>query len=138
MRLFIFFIIFMLEIKKTSKQTIPKLPYEKIKNKVLGEKYNLSLVFIGDKLSQKLNKQYRKKDKITNVLSFSLTKNEGEIFINLFRAKTEASYFSYSLKDFIAFLLIHSLVHLKGFKHSGRMDREEQKIRDFFNIKQTS
>jgi len=69
-------------IKNTTKGKLPRLPFEHMKDEVLGKNYDLSLVFIGDKLSRKLNKLSRKKDYPTNILSFPLSKNAGEIFIN--------------------------------------------------------
>ena len=45
------------------KQEYPKkIPYKKIKDYVLGNSYDLSLVFIGDQLSRKLNLEFRGKD----------------------------------------------------------------------------
>jgi probable rRNA maturation factor len=110
------------------------LPFVDIKNEVLGKDYDLSLVFIGDKLSKKLNKQYRGKNKPTDVLSFPLSKTDGEIFINLRLAKKEASEFERTYSNFIGFLFIHGLIHLKGFEHSSRMESEESKIRGKFQL----
>ncbi|MBU1046830.1 rRNA maturation RNase YbeY [Patescibacteria group bacterium] len=124
----------MLDIKNTTKKSNPSLPYEKIVDKVLGKKYELSLVFIGDKLSRKLNNQYRKIDKPTNILTFTLSKTEGEIFINLGLAKKEASKFERNYTNFVGLLLIHGLIHLKGYEHSSKMEREEEKIQKIFNI----
>ena len=59
------------------------IPYEKIANAVLGTKYELSLVICGDALARKMNHKYRKKSYKPNVLSFPLSKNEGEVFLNV-------------------------------------------------------
>ena len=53
-----------------------------IKESVLGKKYELSLVFIGDQKSRTLNKKFRKKDYKANILSFPVDEDMGEIFIN--------------------------------------------------------
>ncbi|MBU4536748.1 rRNA maturation RNase YbeY [Patescibacteria group bacterium] len=124
----------MLDIKNTTRKNNPSLPYEKIVDDVLGKKYELSLVFIGDKLSRKLNKQYRKIDKPTNILTFVLSKTEGEIFINLNLAKKEASKFERNYTNFVGLLLIHGLMHLKGYEHSSKMEKQEEKIQKIFNI----
>lgn len=104
------------------------MPFAKIKETVLGKKYELSLVFVGDKKSQSLNKSYRGKNKPTNCLSFPLDKNSGEIFLNLGRAKKEASSFGQKFDDFTTFLFIHSCLHLKGMEHSSRMEKAEMKF----------
>lgn len=96
----------------------PRLAWEKIKDYVLGRKYDLSVVFAGDSLLRKLNSRYRGRSKPTSVLSFSLSNKKGEIFINLRRAK----------KEEMAFLFIHSLLHLKGFEHGVKMERKEKEV----------
>lgn len=118
----------------TTKGKIPKLPFLEIKEKALGKKYSLSLVFIGDKKSQQLNNTYRGKNKPTNCLSFSLDKNSGEIFINPTKAKKEAKNFDRKFDNFIAFLFIHSLMHLKGMEHGSTMEKAEAQIRAKFGI----
>jgi probable rRNA maturation factor len=121
-------------ITNKTKGKVPPLPFVDIKNSVLGKKYSLSLVIAGDTLSRKLNKTYRNKDKPTNVLSFSLGDTEGEIFLNLKKAKAEAPQFSEKYKNFVGYLFIHGLLHLKGMDHGSTMENTERKIRRKFNI----
>ncbi len=123
-----------MDIKNTTRKKNPALPFQKIQEEVLGKKYELSLVLIGDKLSQKLNKKHRKINKPTNILTFPLSKSAGEIFINLNLAKKQAPKFDKNYTNFIGFLLIHGLMHLKGYEHSSKMEKEEKKIRDRFNL----
>ncbi|MBU1557621.1 rRNA maturation RNase YbeY [Patescibacteria group bacterium] len=123
-----------LDIKNTTKGKLPSLPFVDIKNYVLGEKYELSLVFIGDKLSKKINNEYRQKNTPTNILSFPLSKTEGEIFINYRLAQREAKKYNRKFSDFIGFLLIHGFMHLKGFQHSSRMERQEAQTRIKFGL----
>lgn len=122
------------EIKQESKGKLPRLPFVKMKNRVLGARYELSLVFASSSLSRKLNRTYRKKDKPTDVLSFPISKNSGEIFIDMKVAAREAKLFRKSPKNFIGILFIHALLHLKGYKHGSTMDKEEEKIRRIFGL----
>jgi rRNA maturation RNase YbeY len=122
------------EISNKTKVTLPGVPFRLIKEAVLGKKYNLSLVFIGEKRSQKLNATYRNKNKPTNILSFPLSETEGEIFIDLARSRKEAPLFDRSFDNFIAFLFIHGLFHLKGYNHGSTMESKEERIRKKFNI----
>ena len=105
-----------------------------IKSKVLGKKYNLSVVFIGKKAMQAVNFKYRQKNKPTDILSFPISETEGEIFINLDCSKTKAKEFGREFTNYLYFIFIHGLLHLKGFEHSSRMESEEQKIRKFFGV----
>ena len=117
-----------------SKGRLPSLPFLNIKNEVLGESYELSLVFTENALSHKLNKTYRGKDKPTNVLSFPLSENSGEIFIDTKKAKDEAGEFGKNFRNHVGHLFIHGLLHLKGMDHGSRMDKEEEKIREIFDL----
>ena len=124
----------MFDITNKTKSKPPRLPFCKMKKNVLGKKYELSLVFIGNKRSQKLNKQHRGIDKPTNILTFPLDKNEGEIFLDLTRAKTDAPLFDRNTKSFVGLLFIHGLLHLKGFSHGSTMEKEENKLCKKFSI----
>ena len=109
--------------------------WKKIKEEVLGKDYDLSVVEADDALMKKLNARYRKKAKTTDVLSFPLSKTEGEIFINLPLAKKEANEAGVEEKDYADYLFVHSLLHLKGYVHGEKMRKEEEKLIKKFKIK---
>jgi probable rRNA maturation factor len=111
-----------------------KIPFEKIADASLGKGYELSLVFCDSKFSKNLNKIYRGKDKPTNILSFPLSKTSGEIFIDLELCKKEAKKFGQTYTNFVGFLFIHGLLHLKGMRHGDTMERAETRLRKLFNI----
>lgn len=113
---------------------ISKLPLVLIKNKILGKKYELGLTFITPEKSKILNKQYRKKNKPTDILSFPISENEGDIFIDILTSKKEMVKFNRNFSNFICFLFIHGLLHLKGMVHGDKMEAEEKSFRKIFNI----
>ena len=121
-------------ITNETKGRLPRLPFVLYKNKILGQKYDLSLVFVTDMKIQKLNKHYRNINKPTDILSFPLTKNSGEIFICQKVSKIQAKEFGRSYINFIPFLLIHGMVHLQGFDHGNKMETLEEKWRKYFGI----
>lgn len=107
-----------LSVGNLTKLPTPKEDFGAIAEKVLGREYDLSLVFVGNTRMHRLNKSYRNKDYATNVLSFPLSKNSGEIVINL-----------RGLRGFSPLhLFIHSLLHLKGYEHGSRMESVEHKL----------
>ena len=114
------------------KNDLPKIDFCKIKEKILGKKYELSVLICGDKLSQKLNKSFRNKNYIPNTLSFPYNKSSGEIILNPRKAKKEAGAFGHDFKTHLIFLFIHSLLHLKGMTHSYKMEKEEEKWLKYF------
>lgn len=108
-----------------STRSIPHLPFGKMKDDILGGQYELSLVFVGDTRSRTLNKIYRGKTYVPNILSFPLEKDCGEIYINPTQARREAKKFNMTPTGFIGFLFIHGLLHLKGYAHGATMDKVE-------------
>lgn len=108
--------------------------FEEIKKAILGSKYELSFVFISAQKIRKLNKIYRNINKATDILSFPLTKNSGEIFICKTETKKMAREFDRSYDNFLIFLFIHGCVHLKGFDHGPKMEKMEIKFRKKFKI----
>jgi probable rRNA maturation factor len=121
-------------ISKTIKAGLPRLPFAEMADKVLPKDYELSLVFCADTLSRKLNNEHRGKDTPTNILSFTLDKKTGEIFINLELARRQAKKFDRKPDNFVAFLFIHGLFHLIGLDHGATMERAEEKVRKAFRI----
>lgn len=110
------------------------MPFKKIKEKVLGKEYDLSLVFLTPKEARELTRRTKNKDKASNVLSFPLTRTSGEIFICPSTAKKEAPSFNMPEREFIGYLFIHGLLHITGLDHSGTMERAEQKLLKHFNL----
>lgn len=122
------------EIKTTIRGSVPRIPFEAMAKAVLGDSYSLSLVVCGDKLAQKMNKEYRKKTYYPNVLSFPYSKTEGEIFLNIRKAEREARVMKTSAAKRAALLYVHGLFHLKGLNHSDHMEAQEQKILKKFKL----
>jgi len=96
-----------------------------IKNEILGMRYNLSIAYVSEKTSKELNTRYRNKNKSTNVLSFSLSKNEGELIICPKVVKKEYKKFNKTSTKFLGFLIIHGMLHLKGLDHGDKMEKLE-------------
>ena len=123
----------------------------------------VSVSIVGEEEIRELNKQYRDTDKVTDVLSFPAVDNPsrgvidisehgadlnpdtwllnlGDIIICLPRAKQQAKEYGHSLKREVAFLALHSLLHLLGYDHmephdEAQMNEIQNKVLDKLNIK---
>ncbi|MEX2029234.1 MAG: rRNA maturation RNase YbeY [Candidatus Paceibacterota bacterium] len=102
------------------------MEFDELKNDILGRQYSLSMAYVSEKKSRELNKKYRKKDKATNVLSFSLRKNTGELVLCKTVIKKEAETLKKNFQEWLGFLVIHGMLHLKGLKHGIIMERTEK------------
>ena len=109
--------------------------FTKLKNDILGKKYSLSIAYVNEKKSREINKKYRKKDKATNVLSFSLHENEGELVLCKMVIKREAKSSGKVFEEWLGFLVIHGMLHLKGLAHSSTMEKKENFYFEKFRLK---
>ena len=105
-----------------------RVPFKKIKDDILGEKYELSLALVGEKKARNVNIQSRKKDYAPNVLSFPFSAQSGEIYLTPSVSKREARDFGHKEREHLVFLYIHGLLHLKGFDHGSKMESLEEKF----------
>lgn len=99
----------------------------KFKNAVLGRRFDLSISVVPAAKMKVLNRQYRKINKPTDILSFPLSKNSGEIVLCLPEVKSHAKTFNTTAEKYLPYLVIHGMVHLKGHDHGRIMDKLEVK-----------
>lgn len=100
----------------------------------------VSVTFCDNEYIKKLNAEFRNKDSATDVLSFPMYDFDdegdpaenpdgsislGDIVISLERAKEQAKELGNSFEREVAFLVIHSTLHLLGYDHERSADDEE-------------
>ena len=107
---------------------VPRIPFGEIAQTILGKNFELSLVICGDTLARRMNREHRKKTYAPNILSFPLSRREGEIFLNVRCAEREARRYHMPLRERLAYLFVHGCFHLKGLDHGDRMEQEEQRV----------
>ncbi|MDQ2932823.1 MAG: rRNA maturation RNase YbeY [bacterium] len=117
-----------------TKAQIPKIDFVSIKDATLGKKYTLNLIFTTPARIKKLNTIYRNKEHATDILSFPISKTEGEMYISQKESRIEAKKFERTYENFLAFLFIHGCTHLKGYDHGDIMEGIEIKLRNKFKI----
>lgn len=108
------------------------VPYSSLKQKILGARYQLSIVFSTPKTMRALNVHYRKKTYLPDVLSFPYDTRTGEIYLSLSTIRAKAREAGVPYQSHVLRLLIHSMLHLKGYRHSSRMEREEARFTKLF------
>ena len=78
----------------------------------------VSVVFVGSGYCRKINRLYLNHDFVTDVLTFPMESGrilDGEIYVNLDRAKTQAKEYGVSFGNEVARLVIHGTLHLVGY-----------------------
>lgn len=107
----------------------------------------ISVRFVDDEIIHELNREYRHVDRSTDVLSFPLGENGvydinhdtgakilGDIVISMQHAIMQADLYGHSLQREIAFLTVHSMLHLLGYDHEAeglervRMREKEEAV----------
>ena len=112
----------------------------------IGLKGSVSVLLTDDAMLRELNRQYRHKDKPTDVLSFPAATVPGQegrktlagdLAVSLDTAERQAEAFAHPLDLEVKVLLLHGLLHLAGFDHetdAGEMARIERKLRKQFDL----
>ena len=114
-----------------------------IANNMSG-KYEVNVTFNDNEQIRELNRQFRDKDKSTDVLSFPLLDAEsddgfmppeletmlGDIVISLEKAREQSEEFGHSFEREVAFLTVHSMLHLLGYDHEkSEADDADMRLR---------
>ncbi len=107
--------------------------------KFLKKTGSISVHLIGDKKMKKMNNQYRGKNQVTDVLSFSSTEGKeiikteelGDIFICIPQIKRQAKENKIKFKEEFARMLAHGILHLLGYDHVG-----EAKAKKMFGLQE--
>lgn len=106
------------------------------------ESYEVSVIVVDNEYIKQLNKIYRNIEKETDVLSFPIFEFKngklqediyivedeiplGDIVISIEKAYDQAKEFGHSLEREMAYLTVHSVLHLLGFDH---IDEDDKKI----------
>ena len=81
---------------------------------------------VGSKEITELNKQYRKLDYETDVLTFpdGYLNNLGDVFISIPKTIEQATEFGHSFERELGFLTIHGLLHTIGYDHETEEDEK--------------
>ena len=115
--------------KKSVKKAAETVLTEELKAE--NGEFEISIAFVGGRRIRQLNKQYRKIDALTDVLSFceddflarlkreKLRRREflGELIIFPGQVKEDAFTDGVSEKEELAWVVVHGVLHLLGFEH---------------------
>ena len=96
--------------------------------KVTGiENKEVAVVLVGENKIRNLNKRYRGKNRVTDVLSFAADDDKeelGDMVICIPRAKKQAREKHYPFEKELAMLLVHGFLHLLGYDHEKKKEAE--------------
>lgn len=103
----------------------------------LEQEHSASVIFVTKDAIHEINREYRKIDRPTDVISFALKDSEdsyevmeggeelGDIFINTEAVVSQAADYGHTLRREVCFLFTHGLLHLLGYDH---MTPEEEAV----------
>ena len=99
----------------------------------------VNLKIVGYAEMQQLNKEFRNKDRATNVLSFTnddlskdVTKNIGDIAISYDFVKQEAKDHGKSFSDHVIHMLVHGIYHILGYDHEDDISAEVMESKEIY------
>ena len=142
----------MVEINNLSSEVIDELSFKKIVRSILkkeNKEGEISIALVKSEEIRKLNKDYRKKDSATDVLSFPNrndiieTKDKKECFIGEIvlcpeQIRENSQELKSNFTKELYWALVHGVLHLLGYKHKSlgdakKMEEKEEYYLNFFN-----
>ena len=102
----------------------------------LKDDYITDVTIVDNETIHKINRDYRKVDRPTDVISFAFLDEEserqlkggpinlGQIIISFEKAKEQAKEYGHSLKREMVFLFVHGMLHLLGYDHMNEKDEK--------------
>lgn len=94
----------------------------------IPQRFHFSVAIVSDRAIRKFNKEYRGKDKPTDVLSFRYTDDAGEIILSAQRIRAQAKEYGHTIQAEAVFLLVHGILHIMGWDHE-RSEKEARAMR---------
>jgi len=104
--------------------------------------HEVSIAIIDDEAMRNLNRQFRKKNRTTDVLTFPADDSDadpnakgrplGDIVISIDQARRQATDQKHSLATEVRYLILHGVLHALGYDHEtddGEMNALELKVR---------
>lgn len=128
------------EVRVSMKAIVRKAIFNTLVYEGFDRDVEVSVTFTDNEKIKELNSQYRNKNSATDVLSFpmfdDLTKLPsldsiplGDIVISLERAAVQGYHLYHSLYHEVAFLTVHSTLHLLGYDHETSQEDEDEMFR---------
>lgn len=111
--------------------------------KLLDSKLYISVILTNPDEIQQMNKEYRKIDKTTDVLSFPMYERDeiphlnkeieepiGDIVISVERVRKQAKEYEHSFERELAYMLVHGFYHIMGYDHMEEMEKKEMRAKE--------
>ncbi len=112
------------------------------KKLTVPEDAEISITVVDNQKIKEINRDYRNKDAVTDVISFAQEDDEdifmtidledddfprdlGDIFLSYDKAVEQASDYGHSVDRELGFLLVHGFLHLNGYDHMTEADEKE-------------
>ncbi|MDR0138316.1 rRNA maturation RNase YbeY [Metabacillus idriensis] len=121
----------------------------------IAQDAELSVTFVDNEKIKEINRDYRSKDQVTDVISFAMEEQGegevsivgvdmppvlGDIIISVPRAEEQAEEYGHSFTRELGFLAVHGLLHLLGYDHMTEEDEKkmfgkQKEILDAYGLK---
>lgn len=127
------------EVSEAAFQLIEDIIQKAAEVEGITEDYEVSITLVDNETIREINREYRNKDAVTDVISFALNEEGedelkiiggaaeqllGDIIISIPQASEQAESYGHSFERELAFLAVHGFLHLLGYDH---LTEEEEK-----------
>lgn len=90
----------------------------------------MTLRIVGEREARELNRAYRRKNRATNVLSFRYDETRGDVILCHPLIRRQARAQGKSVAAHYAHLVVHGVLHLRGYAHEKKRDAARMEARE--------
>ncbi|MGL5277874.1 MAG: rRNA maturation RNase YbeY [Cetobacterium sp.] len=124
-----------------NEEEVKEYIYEVLNDEFESEKpVYISVALVGNEEIQRINRDFRDKDRPTDVISFAYHETEdymigpydtlGDIIISLERVEEQCNEYNHSFRREFFYVLTHGMLHLLGYDHIEEEDKKEMRARE--------
>jgi len=124
-----------------NEEEVKEYIYEVLNDEFESEKpVYISVALVGNEDIQRINRDFREKDRPTDVISFAYHETEdymigpydtlGDIIISLERVQEQCKEYNHSFRREFFYVLTHGILHLLGYDHIEEEDKKEMRDRE--------
>ncbi|MCM8801699.1 MAG: rRNA maturation RNase YbeY [Candidatus Omnitrophica bacterium] len=98
---------------------------DKLKQVINPPPKKIIVYLVNNKTIKNLNRRFFKKNIPTDIISFKYSRNFGELIISIEQCNENAQIYKHSIEKELIYVIIHGILHLKGYKDYKEKERNE-------------
>ncbi|MFN4226891.1 MAG: rRNA maturation RNase YbeY [Candidatus Ratteibacteria bacterium] len=110
---------------------------DKLKKIIKSPPKKVIVYLVNNRTIKSLNRKFFKKNTSTDIISFKYSRDFGELIVSIEQCNENAKIYNHTLEQELVYVIIHGILHLKGYKDSKEKEKKEMFLKQdkiFYSI----